>query len=1003
MKKTLAFIAAIFAGAMLFSCQSELGKETVAPVLREYTISIDATKPADTKALALSSDGKSLSATWEEGEQVAVCKIDPTNNDLSEVLGMLAPTTFGSASTVLKGSILMDGVNAGDKLFLQYPYKVIEDSETGKLWLDGRYSGQDGSLNTLSKEFAFATCGVDITSLEGDALVTTKAEFFNRQAIVKFTLKNAGSPLEATKLRIYAPSLAERFWHDDYYVNWGSLEVKPMTAATSEFTVALRNQESDPEPYTLYAVNSTGVYTATTAPMTFADGSYNRGTGNLNPFSYASCEDASEWSVIGALSQYNVTWDNDLNMWTNGSGLHVAASVNLAAGDEFKIRKNRDWGFNFGGPLYAVPDAFSVYQDGANIVIPEDGVYDIYLDEYTYTAIIVPASNAGKTSTLMSVPEPVTGWNVIGLGGDWGHDVLATEVSTGVWAVEVTVASATTFKWRKDGAWDENFGGTMTALDEPFVAVTDGDPIPLDPGEYKLILDLTGTAPMICVVPRVPCWSLIGEFTSWSSDVDMTQDSEGKWVSPATTFSGNFKLRWNHDWYENRGADAPGTYDVPVGTAFHAEPGGQNLNLTEEASYIVTYDPVAETILVVKAGSVPEPEYTVVGASELDSASIDRVFTSQWNTDEANDMTDADEDGVYEWSAMVTSISAELPVEFKIVKNHSFSTCWPSGDNYKFSIYGDGLFNVTFKPSTGEINAWMEYTCPYTVAGGSGVFGSEWDPCDPTNNMIEQSDGTWVLVKENIPAGQGVTFQVVKDHHWDGGKWPSDPYVHTVVGPGNVDLVITFNPATGAIDLREVKVQPIKIDGSFDDWAALDPAKVSVATYATESSNKDDLKTLKVYANEQAVYVYVEFDLSGYNPGAVESATMEIYLNGDNNTATGGWRAFWDQGTTPCIDLLLQGAVIEDGAVVDYGGSAYKYAGLPNTNEWTWENVSVDGFVYGKGSMVAYEIKLDRWLYPLGTLADTFTMGVDVMVNGWDATGVLPTSGSPLLVVQTDK
>jgi hypothetical protein len=272
--------------------------------------------------------------------------------------------------------------------------------------------------------------------------------------------------------------------------------------------------------------------------------------------------------------------------------------------------------------------------------------------------------------------------------------------------------------------------------------------------------------------------------------------------------------------------------------------------------------------------------------------------------------------------------------------------------------------------------------------------------------MIEQVDGTWLLVKENIPAGQSVAFQVVKDHHWDAGKWPSDPYVHTVVGPDNVDILITFNPATGAIDLRELKRQPITIDGSFDDWATLDPAKVSVAKYTTEDTNKNDLRTLKVYANEEAVYIYVEFDFADYSPGALEYAAMNIYLNGDNNTATGGWMAGWDQGSTPCLDLLIQGYVIENSAVVDYDGGAYKYTGTVNESDWAWDDVTQSGFAYGKGTTAAYEFKLDRWLYPLyplSTLADTFTMGVEIMANGWDATGALPTVGSPLLVVNTDK
>ena len=624
MKKISLLIAAIFAGALLFSCQSELGTDAANPAVREYSIAINATKALDTKALALSSDGKSLSATWEDGEQVAVCKIDD-RGDLTEVLGMLAPSTFGSASTVLTGSILLDGVSAGDKLFLQYPYKVVQDPASGKLWLDGRYSGQDGDLNTVSKEFAYATCGVDITSLEGDALSTTKAEFFNRQAIVKFSLQYESAALQAFKLRICAPSLAERFWHDDYYVNWGALDVVSVTAATSEFTVALRNQESEPEPYTLYAVASDGVYTATTPTLAFADGTYNRGTGNLAPMSYAGYDADSDWTITGSIASYSASWGQDLNMWTDGHGRHVAASVSLGTGDAFKFRKDCSWDRNYGAPVTMVPDAFEVYQDGGNMSVTADGIYDIYLDENTYTAIIVPASNGGKTSALI--------------------------------------------------------GGT--------------GPVTPDP-------------------PTDTVWSIVGEFNSWGNsevdDVDMVLGSDDYWVSPETVLWGEFKIRMNHAWEQERGAYGDGPYTVPLDTFFEVTPGGQNLVFPQTAKYIVAYDPDADIVKVTMTG-YPEPDpdvtYTVAGESELDSASIDKVFTSQWNADESNKMVYDSESHLYVWSAVLSGLEAPLTAYFKVVKDHSWSNAWPS-DNYKFEIPGDGTFYVSFEPYSGAVNAWFE-------------------------------------------------------------------------------------------------------------------------------------------------------------------------------------------------------------------------------------------------------------------------------------------------------
>lgn len=202
-------------------------------------------------------------------------------------------------------------------------------------------------------------------------------------------------------------------------------------------------------------------------------------------------------------------------------------------------------------------------------------------------------------------------------------------------------------------------------------------------------------------------------------------------------------------------------------------------------------------------------------------------------------------------------------------------------------------------------------------------------------------------------------------------------------------------------------VKPIDIDGDFADWAKLDASKVIEVKCASDAA-KTDLKLMKVYADETYVFCYVEFDFSNYD-NAPDACHFHFYFNGDNDTATGGWSAAWDQGDTPCIDMFCEADVIADGEVVDlYNPGSHKYAGAPNTSEWGWDDVSVDGFINGMGSKKAFEFQITRELYPLGKLANPFTMGVDCCTNGWDATGVLPNAEyteennglAPLLVVK---
>ena len=174
---------------------------------------------------------------------------------------------------------------------------------------------------------------------------------------------------------------------------------------------------------------------------------------------------------------------------------------------------------------------------------------------------------------------------------------------------------------------------------------------------------------------------------------------------------------------------------------------------------------------------------------------------------------------------------------------------------------------------------------------------------------------------------------------------------------------------------------PIKIDGDFADWAALGD-KVQVVKCAPASSNLD-LKLMKVYGDKYYVFVYLEFDYSAYE--AVTSNYLNFIINGDNDKATGGYKGPFDQGETPCVDLLIQGAVIADGVDCEFD----PYVGLLEGSS-SRRIRSASDFIIGKGNKKAYEFQITRELYPAGKLAKEFGLGALCTVNGWDATGALP-------------
>ena len=310
---------------------------------------------------------------------------------------------------------------------------------------------------------------------------------------------------------------------------------------------------------------------------------------------YPEYTEASTWSVIGSLFHYGISWNGDIAMITDGT-THVALSVSIAAEDEFKFRKDADWAVNLGGEYGGIDTEFAVTQDGPNIVVGADGVFDLFVNPDAGTAKVANASGA-KVSYIVGGeepgpgPEPVTGWNIIGLNGDWENDILATQEGN-VWTAFITAEGDTEFKWRKDAGWDENYGGVMVALGEPFEAVAGGDNIQVPAGFYKVVLDLDA---LTITVSNGDVWSLIGDFNSWAGDVDMVE-ADGVWTSPVTKISGGFKIRRNHDWAENVGGVM-----TALGEPFEAVAGGDNINV-EEGNYIVTYDTNAGTITVSTCG-----------------------------------------------------------------------------------------------------------------------------------------------------------------------------------------------------------------------------------------------------------------------------------------------------------------------------------------------------------------------------------------------------------------
>ncbi|MBR5906523.1 MAG: hypothetical protein IKZ51_08760 [Bacteroidales bacterium] len=139
--------------------------------VQTYTLTVEATKGGDDASKALTLVGKTLNATWAEGESVTVY-----NKTTDELLGGSLVAQEAGTSTTLKGSLTSTkGISNGHVLTLKF--------------LSPSYASQNGTLEYIAANCDYAEATVTVSDASTPSITTTDASFTNQQAIVKFTLK----------------------------------------------------------------------------------------------------------------------------------------------------------------------------------------------------------------------------------------------------------------------------------------------------------------------------------------------------------------------------------------------------------------------------------------------------------------------------------------------------------------------------------------------------------------------------------------------------------------------------------------------------------------------------------------------------------------------------------------------------------------------------------------------------------------------------------------------
>lgn len=331
-------------------------------------------------------------------------------------------------------------------------------------------------------------------------------------------------------------------------------------------------------------------------------------------------------------------------------------------------------------------------------------------------------------------------------------------------------------------------------------------------GEYVVTFDLTNmqfkiegyVAPIVYDVYSVagtPASIFGAEWSETNTETEMTLvnglytwTKEGVELANGTNIQ--FKVVGNHDWG-------------------HAWPGSNySYDITESGTYDLafTFDAEAQevgfTATKVADGPAVDDYYIVAGTENL--------FGSNWNEKDSLNLMTEGENGIFTWTKEGFEATAGTEVEFKVVANGNWNTCWPLSDengdnNWWYQFTQDGTYDIviTFNEETKDINmtATKQGEEPpvemiYTVVGPETIFGSDWDETDQENDMVKGQDGIYTWTKSDVALYGNFEFKVVGNHDYEIYEWPigMNNWVANVAEDGLYTILITFDPEAADAD-----------------------------------------------------------------------------------------------------------------------------------------------------------------------------------------------------------
>lgn len=214
--------------------------------------------------------------------------------------------------------------------------------------------------------------------------------------------------------------------------------------------------------------------------------------------------------------------------------------------------------------------------------------------------------------------------------------------------------------------------------------------------------------------------------------------------------------------------------------------------------------------------------------------------------------------------------------------------------------------------------------------------------------------------------------------------------IHTYTAEGTFTVTLTAtNGDESKVITEDISLTKplIKLDGIFTDWNEVPSNKLATAVLP-EGATMTALKELKVCADDNFIYFYLKLDQT-------HTAPIDIMINADNNTATGGNSWLWAEPMG--ADYLIEGFLSEGMA----DATVFNWPATSPQDGWAWVEavpagsgvVSLSDVKTVSGTIVELEGKIIRDMITVN-FPNEIGFGVFLSNTEWAITGVLPTAAA---------